>query len=161
MNCIEKPGTNDVLCGRGLAVMSHSGNEHFRCLVNTYRETCMLSSKREKNIYAKVIFDKITSSNPPGRFLKYDLNARLWYDIGYEQSIAKIKQALREGAPQFLSKLKRKTTGVQDQSHREKSSEVPFELMIDKVPISKKIGEYEKNVFYCNQAKACAVVIML
>ena len=42
---------------------------------------------------------------PPGRFLKQDPQTKLWHDIGKKAALAKIRQALREGAPELLMGL--------------------------------------------------------
>ena len=61
-----------------------------------------LSAKSSKAIYAKLIYQEIQQMNPPGRFLKQDPATKKWNDIGKKASLAKIRQALREGAPEIL-----------------------------------------------------------
>lgn len=40
--------------------------------------------------------------DPPGRFLKQDPVTKKWSDIGKKAALAKIRQALREGAPEII-----------------------------------------------------------
>lgn len=56
-------------------------------------------------MYSELIYDEIRAWTPPGRFLKQDPNTRLWSDIGKKKALGKIRQALREGAPELLKVL--------------------------------------------------------
>lgn len=66
------PTDNDVLCGRGVNIAHHAGNERFRTLVNTKRDQCLQdpNSPTEKRQLAEEIMYHIKSLDPPGRFLK-------------------------------------------------------------------------------------------
>lgn len=91
---------NDVLCGRGGRVNSHSGNVKFRMLVREHRDTYL--SKKTKKLDKVKIADKIVNiirnRNPPGRFLKEsnDDTEDGWYDIGDFKAGKKAGQAMRE-----------------------------------------------------------------
>jgi len=109
---IVKPGPNDVLSGRGNFVNHHSGNEQFRKLVKHHKEAYVACPKAQKAIYSKIIYDEIRSMNPPGRFLKQDSSTKLWNDIGEKKALDKIRQALREGAPELLKELEKTEGGT-------------------------------------------------
>jgi hypothetical protein len=102
---IVNPHPNDVISGRGKSVNRHPGNEHFRSLVKSYKEEYVAVPKSQKKLYSKIIYDEIRSMNPPGRFLKQDPATKLWSDVGHKTALAKIRQALREGAPEMLRDL--------------------------------------------------------
>jgi hypothetical protein len=80
---VYSPERNDVLCGRGGRVQSHSGNVQFHDLVQL-RKVDYLSDKTkklEKAHIAASIVRQIREMEPPGRFLKEDPDGS-WYDIG-------------------------------------------------------------------------------
>ena len=93
---IEKPHSNDVLCGRGGSSNRHLGNMHFRELVAANKKTYVGLTKKQKMLVARKIVEMVHSTNPPGRFLAKDLDTGLWYDIGLPRSLEKTSQALRE-----------------------------------------------------------------
>jgi len=91
---IEKPLTNDILCGRGGSSNRHLGNIHFRELVAANKKIYVGLTKKQKMLVARNIVDAIHSTN--GRFLAKDLDSGLFYDIGLPRSLEKTSQALRE-----------------------------------------------------------------
>lgn len=91
---IEKPLTNDILCGRGGSSNRHLGNIHFRELVAANKKVYVGLTKKQKMLVARNIVDAIHSTN--GRFLAKDLDTGLFYDIGLPRSLEKTSQALRE-----------------------------------------------------------------
>lgn len=105
---------------------NHLGNEFFRTRVNNYKIEYVACPKNEKGKYSAKIFDEIQSLNPPGRFLKMDKKSNLWCDIGQKKSLEKIRQALREGAPDIMKGM---TEDVIDSPfltsvHREKQGQI-------------------------------------
>ena len=66
------PTDNDVLCGRGVNIASHPGNERFRTLITTRSDAqyCEIYTATEKRAVAEEIVRHIASLDPPGRFLK-------------------------------------------------------------------------------------------
>jgi hypothetical protein len=96
---------HDVLCGRGVNIAQHPGNERFRTLVNTrYDESyCTTYTTSEKRALAEEIIKHINSLDPPGRFLKRcgrsqtsrGLNGP-WEELSLQESIKKTCQALRD-----------------------------------------------------------------
>ena len=89
----------DVLCGRGGATNSHSGNKYFRSLVKQHQINYIKAKKKDKPAVAdnivKIIKDK------GGRFLTKDKNTGTWLNIGNFRAREKTSQALREGAPEL------------------------------------------------------------
>ncbi|KAI2509068.1 hypothetical protein MHU86_5316 [Fragilaria crotonensis] len=113
--------SSDVLCGRGGATNSHSGNRSFRSLVKRHQDKYLKAKKRDKPGVAALIVDLIR--NRGGRFLRrHDesmnhgmggggiMNGQhhvLWVDIGNERAREKTCQALREGAPELRRRRSR------------------------------------------------------
>ena len=93
---IEKPHSNDVLCGRGGSSNRHLGNMQFRELVAANKMSYVDLTKKQKMLVARQIVDMIQGASPQGRFLAKDLDTGLWYDIGVPRSLEKTSQALRE-----------------------------------------------------------------
>ena len=106
MHGIVTPHDHDVLSGRGNFVNYHPGNEHFRALVRKHKMQYVECPKPQKGKFSRLIVDEIKRRDPPGRFLKQDSSSKLWYDIGDKKALDKTRQALREGAPDILKKVK-------------------------------------------------------
>ena len=102
---IGTPNEHDVLSGRGGAINSHIGNQHFREWVRVRREQYNLAkSKAEKALVANEVMDLVRNQNPPGRFLQRDqssssMGVTWWVEVDEIKAMAKTSQALREGAP--------------------------------------------------------------
>jgi hypothetical protein len=120
--------SSDVLCGRGGATNSHSGNRSFRSLVKRHQDKYLKAKKRDKPGVAACIVDLIRSRG--GRFLRrHDDHCSsgggggggphhhvLWVDIGNERAREKTCQALREGAPELR---RRRSRGASSESSEE------------------------------------------
>lgn len=102
---IKSPHDHDVLSGRGNFVNYHAGNEYFRGLVRKHKIAYIACPKPQKGKFSRIIVDEIRMREPPGRFLKQDLETKLWYDIGDKKALDKTRQALREGAPELLKDI--------------------------------------------------------
>lgn len=113
INKIE-PTHNDVLKGRGKGISRHPGNFQFRNIINGIREQYALGPLIEKEMCAKRILNEIQQMDPPGRFLSPGKNSNEWVEISGKAALAKIRQALREGAPDLLKKRSssRRSAGV-------------------------------------------------
>jgi hypothetical protein len=96
----------DVLCGRGGATNSHSGNRSFRSLVKRHQDSYLRAKKRDKPSVADKVVEVIRKRG--GRFLRRcepAVNGKiLWVDIGDDRAREKTCQALREGAPELRRK---------------------------------------------------------
>eukprot|EP01082_Thalassiosira_pseudonana_P010949 g10384.t1 g10384 contig4:1770487-1771005(-) len=101
------------LCGRGGSINSHAGNVVFRQWITERKESYNLAdTKNDKSRVANDIMLKVRSLRPPGRFLhkipdkssggSNDLDENgYWVEVDDIKAMAKISQALREGAPAF------------------------------------------------------------
>jgi hypothetical protein len=107
---IELPHDHDVVSGRGNYSTYHPGNHRFRKIICKIKEEYMKSSYSEKKRYAQDVVDKIKSLNPPGRFLKRDTTCatKSWYELGQKDTLAKTRQALREGSSNYPIEKKKK-----------------------------------------------------
>lgn len=115
---------NDVLCGRGGSINAHEGNVVFRGWIQERRESYNLAdTKSAKTRITNDIFRRVRSLKPPGRFLHkietpqsrdniHD-DEECWAEVDDTKALAKISQALREGAPAF-----RAAHGKVRKSHR-------------------------------------------
>jgi hypothetical protein len=92
---IVSPHANDVICGRGNRANFH--NRSYRALVEVRKAAYRSAeNQREKIDIATEVVNLVRNRQPSGRFLKLDPRTRLWYDIGFRNSLAKVVQALRE-----------------------------------------------------------------
>ena len=103
---IRDPNQNDVLCGRGGLINGSKGNVQFRNIVATRKleYNAKTTKRNEKAHLAAVIVRHIRNMDPPGRFLREDVNG-LWFDIGDAKAIRKTGQALRECAPSIRQEM--------------------------------------------------------
>jgi hypothetical protein len=96
---------HDVLCGRGVNISQHPGNERFRALVNTRQDPsyCTTFTTSEKQALAEEIVNHIRDLDPPGRFLKRNGRTQSnrglagpWEELSHRECIKKTCQALRD-----------------------------------------------------------------
>jgi len=96
---------HDVLCGRGVNISQHPGNERFRALVNTRTDEsyCTSFTTSEKRALAEEIIKHIHSLDPPGRFLKRSGRSQSsrglngpWEELSPKECLKKACQALRD-----------------------------------------------------------------
>ena len=97
--------THDVLCGRGVNIAHHPGNERFRTLVTGRQDDsyCTSYSATEKRAVAEEIIKHIKALDPPGRFLKRDGRGQVsrglkgpWEELTEKEAVKKTCQALRD-----------------------------------------------------------------
>ena len=94
------PAQYDIICGRGGACFQHPGNVTFRHVVDNhldryYTATC----KMEKSLIVKDILDAVSrsySTFQPIKFIRFDTQRQLWYEIGDKATVQKVGQKLRE-----------------------------------------------------------------
>eukprot|EP00573_Skeletonema_grethae_P011727 CAMPEP_0201699042 /NCGR_PEP_ID=MMETSP0578-20130828/22071_1 /ASSEMBLY_ACC=CAM_ASM_000663 /TAXON_ID=267565 /ORGANISM="Skeletonema grethea, Strain CCMP 1804" /LENGTH=698 /DNA_ID=CAMNT_0048185709 /DNA_START=103 /DNA_END=2199 /DNA_ORIENTATION=+ len=100
---VRTPNCNDVLSGRGGRINSHSGNVHFREMVESLKRDYLdpRTKKLEKARIAARLVATIRRLDPPGKFLKEDPNTGMWVEIGDERAWKKAGQALRESASEI------------------------------------------------------------
>ena len=115
--------SSDVLCGRGGATNSHSGNRSFRSLVKRHQDRYLRAKKRDKPSVAAAIVDLVRDRG--GRFLRrHETSTQgeiLWVDIGDERAREKTCQALREGAPELRRRRGRGASSSSDDEDKEDS----------------------------------------
>merc|ERR1712151_462528 len=99
------PTCNDVLNGRGKSTNAWQGNVFYRDLIRHYKLEYIVATPEEQKLIATNIFTTIRGLNPPGRFLEMNKTSFSWCEVGYEKVIFKIRQALREGAPELREQL--------------------------------------------------------
>ena len=124
--------TKHSLCGRGGNINSHPGNIVFRGWIAKRRESYNLAdSKADKSRITAEIMQQVQELSPPGRFLqkfddsprgRYTVNGH-WTEIDDLKALAKISQALREGAPAFRALHGKKGRKKHQQSKQSKPPE--------------------------------------
>lgn len=83
---------NDVLFGRGKAVVDHRGNTKFRRLVDAYMPKYLEAERFEKTCIAEAIVQMIKESN--GRFLKKEPGSN-WEEVDGPEARKKVAHAFR------------------------------------------------------------------
>ena len=98
------PRDIDILCGRGRGVFDHTGNRHFKQLIqahaNEYRDA---RTKIDKGVVVASLVDSIREQGI--LFVKKDAKTQSWYDIGEYQARDKTSHAIRD----YMSKGSDKT----------------------------------------------------
>lgn len=90
---------NDVLSGRGSGVAAHPGNQKFRQLIRSHKNSYVSAPRNQKMAIAAKVIEEIESLNPPGRFLERDGDGS-FVTMDYKKALEKTSQALRERPPQ-------------------------------------------------------------
>merc|ERR1712151_390764 len=99
------PTNNDVLNGRGKSTHAWQGNIYYRDLIQYHKlEYIVATPEEQKNIASRII-STIRGLNPSGRFLEMNKGSCTWCDIGDEKAFFKVRQALREGAPELRQQI--------------------------------------------------------
>lgn len=92
-----RPGPYDVICSRGKVAYNHSGNRHFRTILETYLEDykkCVL--KLDKSVAVIAIVDDIRKLSPNGGFIKFCKDKKCYVEVGDKRAKEKVGHALRE-----------------------------------------------------------------
>ena len=115
---IYYPHENDVLCGRGNQVNSHVGNIQYRALVSEWKPLYndLETANLEKTHICAEIVARIRTKDPPGRYLRFDEESKVWLEIGDAKARKKVGQALRQKKPIW------KTTKASSTKASEKSA---------------------------------------
>ena len=93
---IVSPSSNDVLFGKGHNIHNHSGNKHYRQIVDGKKQLYAMATKTiDKKTISHQVLQTIKGLNPPGRFLKKSNDGK-YYEQDDDTVVTKIKQALRE-----------------------------------------------------------------
>jgi len=91
---IKEPGNNDVLSGRGGLANHHPGNIKNRRIIDNYK--LVAGSCLSHSDHAMAILKDWRALDPPGRFLRFNEETRLWDDIGDKEAVKKVVSRLRE-----------------------------------------------------------------
>jgi hypothetical protein len=106
---ITKPGSHDVLLGRGGRTNNHIGNKKFRELVNQHKIRYLNCSKVDKPRVSRDVVDIWKKQDPPGRFLqKVDDSPDTYQEVIENKARGKASQCLRErtrGVPPCINQL--------------------------------------------------------
>ena len=120
---ISTPSKNDVLSGRGMGIQNHTGNKKYRATIDKWKTEYVIQTKTKgKDVIAKQVIRDIRSLKPPGRFLIKLSDDNVWYPQDKIAILIKVKQALRENAPQTREKLKEKDE-IKSSKRRENRNE--------------------------------------
>ena len=99
-------------------------------MIQYYRLEYIVATPEEQKNIAKLILSTIGGLNPSGRFLEMDKASGTWCEIGEEKAIFKIRQALREGAPELREQLT--PNGINFRSQNE-ISDKEYKLFVEMV----------------------------
>ena len=124
------PTSNDVLNGRGKSIYAWQGNVFYRDLIKYYKLEYIVASPDEQKLIAQTIISTIRGLTPPGRFLEMDKSSHTWCEIGDDKAMFKVRQALREGAPELRQQL---TPSQYDSSSDEKMSDGECKELLEMV----------------------------
>ena len=116
---LDKPGQNDVICGRGGGSNNHPGNIYWRIPVKKSKPLYICSLKSHKMIVARSVVELIRNRVPSGYFLEKNLKTGKWEEIGEKRAIEKTSQALRESAP-----IIRQAMGIDADVNRKYAEEI-------------------------------------
>jgi hypothetical protein len=92
----ETPGRFNVLLGRGKQHKGHPGNGRLQItlIMHSVRYNTT-TSRNEKTLITKEIVRSIQTSDPPGRFLKFDKEAKGWVEVDDAAARIKVSHAIR------------------------------------------------------------------
>jgi hypothetical protein len=96
MTGVMEPHANDILMGRGGKNNQHVGNERFRGLARLQSERYRLASKKGKSTISRELVRQVRMMNPPGRFLKKNVDSGVLEDVGDDVAREKASQVLRD-----------------------------------------------------------------
>ena len=115
----------DVLFGRGYAIQTHPGNQHFRSVVEGRKAKFKAAPvRRQKKMVAAEVMEDIAGLDPPGKFLMEDTSltdgeafgetdgdqeeknsavhpsilSKRWVVVDHERAVAKVMHRLRDAA---------------------------------------------------------------
>ena len=93
----QAPNDQDVLFGRGNFAKFHPGNFRYRKLVSQSKSAWKRAISREEKIcIARKIIGAINNAYPPGRFVKFDKDSKVWKEVTMTEALNKTQKALRE-----------------------------------------------------------------
>ena len=129
-----------MICGRGAKPSSlvTTGTIRFRDLVQSCRFHYVAAPKHKKAAFAESIYKEVKATVPEGRFLKQEHPGGEWVELSRDDSINKIRQALREGAPEIKASLTNKLPGhicSESDDVKQKGTKVSDQSIVQKITI--------------------------
>jgi len=124
------PNCNDVLNGRGKSNHTWQGNVFYRDMIQYYKLEYIVAKQKDQKQIGMRIVSIIRGLNPSGRFLEMDQGSGTWCDVGDEKALLKIRQALREGAPDLRKQI---TPDVFDKPLQDEMSEHEYMQFLEMV----------------------------
>jgi hypothetical protein len=92
----QAPGRFDVLLGRGKQHARHPGNERLQiALIMHSLRYNTTTSRNEKTAITEEIVRSIQTADPPGRFVKFDKEAKGWVEIDDAVARLRVSHAIR------------------------------------------------------------------
>ena len=86
------PTEHDVLSGRGNGINAHPGNQIYREVIQRFKDGYVAASKRNKALFPSKIISEIESTDPPGRFLRFNPESNGWIEMPKKNAITKTRQ---------------------------------------------------------------------
>jgi len=106
MRGILTPSQNDVLSGKGKGMQNHHGNRTYRAIIAKWKpKYVQLGKTKDKVDVAYKVLNELKTLKPPAKFLTKLEDSDRWYPQDEAAVISKIKQALRENAPNVRKEL--------------------------------------------------------
>lgn len=156
-NDIIVPHRNDIICARGEAQRNHEGNKRYRAIIDMHRKQYhAATSKKGRTQICSDILCILGACNPPGRFIRFDLDAQKWLIIGETSAREKICVSLRK--KRFIER-RQDNSPARKRQRREKSkksestprliisSEMESLLILQQKILSCLLLEEEKSIF--------------
>ena len=94
---VEQPDNMDVLLGRGRPICAHSGNIRLRLLVDLHRATYDRVDRDKKTLLSMQLVGVVKHcGTSPGRFLRFEEQDNLWYEVSDEVARKKVAHLFRQ-----------------------------------------------------------------
>lgn len=77
----------------------------YRNLIQHYKLDYIIGNQQEQKPIAINILDSIHGLDPSGRFLELNQESDIWFEVDDGKALRKIRQALREGAPEIRKQI--------------------------------------------------------
>eukprot|EP00535_Pseudo-nitzschia_heimii_P005516 CAMPEP_0197185618 /NCGR_PEP_ID=MMETSP1423-20130617/12312_1 /TAXON_ID=476441 /ORGANISM="Pseudo-nitzschia heimii, Strain UNC1101" /LENGTH=490 /DNA_ID=CAMNT_0042636731 /DNA_START=269 /DNA_END=1741 /DNA_ORIENTATION=- len=90
---VKEPLPTDVICGRGKMTASHPANRRFRELVDSHKASYQNSKRRDEK--TRITCELVDKLRAEGRFVLFDPNTKLWYEVSEEYAREKVSHSLR------------------------------------------------------------------
>jgi len=90
---VKEPLATDVICGRGKMTASHPANRRFRELVDSHKAAYQNSKRRDEK--TRITCELVDKLRAEGRFVLFDPNTKLWYEVSEEYAREKVSHSLR------------------------------------------------------------------